>query len=258
MPFIEGHKPVKRRPVSEAAKRLEAKTKGAGKLRDKAQLKHILANANRGDCAELNLALIWFLFGSLTRISETCYLRVSDVFTKSGNLKMIFRMKAEYTKTGKSRDCALVLKQQREALYAWRDRRIKDKAMLSDDGSYGGLRGDSYLFLSRSGKKWVSLSFNPKKYTTLDGVKETMVCSSMENFVRNLFKSCGFMTGSSHGGRKNSASWLADIGIEYSVIQMAIGHISKDITDTYIIPDPQRLTNALNNLYPKVKPFGIN
>lgn len=85
-------------------------------------------------------------------------------------------MKAEYTKTGRSRDCALVLKQQREALYAWRDRRLADKAMLSDDSSYGGLRGDSCLFLSRSGKKWVSLAFHPKKYMTQDGQKETMVC----------------------------------------------------------------------------------
>ena len=71
-------------------------------------------------------------------------------------------MKADYTKTNKSRDCALVLKQQRKALLAWRDRRLADKAMLSNDGSYGGLRGDSALFLSRSGKKWVSLSFHVK------------------------------------------------------------------------------------------------
>ena len=105
-----------------------------------------------------------------------CRATVSDIFTKSGELKSTFRMKAEYTKTGRSRDCALVLKQQREALYAWRDRRLADKAMLSDDSSYAGLRGDSCLFLSRSGKKWVSLAFHPKKYMTQDGQKETMVC----------------------------------------------------------------------------------
>lgn len=77
-----GHKPVRKRPVSEAVKRIENSTKGAGKLKDKAQLKHILANANRGECAERNVALIWFLFGSLTRITETCYLTVKDVFYK--------------------------------------------------------------------------------------------------------------------------------------------------------------------------------
>lgn len=257
MPFEKGHKPVRRRPVSDAVKRLEASRKGAGKIESKAQLKHILANANRGETAERNVALIWFLFGSLTRIGETCQLLVKDVFTKSGELKSIFRMRADYTKTNQSRDCALVLKQQRQAILAWRDRRIKDKAMLSLGGSYGGLNGDSPLFLAKSGKRWVKLSFNVKKYQTQDGQKETLVCSSMENYVRNLFKSCGFKQGSSHSGRKSTASLLSDAGVDYDVIQMAIGHVSDDMTDTYIIPDPQRLTDALNNLYKSVPPLGI-
>lgn len=257
MPFEKDHKPVRRRPVSDAVKRLEASRKGAGKIESKAQLKHILANANRGETAERNVALIWFLFGSLTRIGETCQLLVKDVFTKSGELKSIFRMRADYTKTNQSRDCALVLKQQRQAVLAWRYRRIKDKAMLSLDGSYGGLNGDSPLFLAKSGKRWVKLSFNVKKYQTQDGQKETLVCSSMENYVRNLFKSCGFKQGSSHSGRKSTASLLFDAGVDYDVIQMAIGHVSDDMTDTYIIPDPQRLTDALNNLYKSVPPLGI-
>ncbi|MCG7550964.1 tyrosine-type recombinase/integrase [Pseudoalteromonas sp. Of7M-16] len=257
MPFVKGHKPVRKRPVSDAVKRLEASKKGAGKIESKAQLKHILANANRGDTAERNVALIWFLFGSLTRIGETCQLLVKDVFTTSGELKSIFRMKAEYTKTGQSRDCALVLKQQRKALLAWRDRRIADKAMLSSDGSYGGLNGDSPLFLSKRGKRWVTLAFNVKKYQTKDGPKETLVCSSMENYVRNLFKGCGFYQGSSHSGRKSTASLLSDAGVPYDVIQMAIGHVSDEMTDTYIIPDPQKLTDALNSLYKSVPALGV-
>ena len=71
MPFEKGHKPVRRRPISDAVKRLEKETTGAGKIENKAQLKHILANANRGECAERNVALIWFLFGSLPRITAT-------------------------------------------------------------------------------------------------------------------------------------------------------------------------------------------
>ncbi|MCU4677697.1 site-specific integrase [Catenovulum sp. 2E275] len=256
MVFTKGQKPPPRkRPVSEAVKRLEASKKGAGKIESKGQLKNILANANRGDCAERNVALIWFLFGSLTRIGETCQLKVKDVFTKSGELRSIFRMKAEYTKTGQSRDCALVLKQQRQAVLAWRDRRIADKAMLSADGSYSGLNGESPLFLARSGKRWVTISFNVKKYKTIDGIKETLVCSSMENYIRNLFKQCGFSQGSSHSGRKSTASLLSDAGVDYDVIQMAIGHVSDDMTDTYIIPDPKRLTVALNDLYKTVPPL---
>ncbi len=55
MPFEKGHKPVRRRPVSDAVKRLEASRKGAGKIESKA-LKHILANANRGETAERNVS----------------------------------------------------------------------------------------------------------------------------------------------------------------------------------------------------------
>lgn len=149
------------------------------------------------------MALIWFLFGSLTRITETCYLQVKDVFYKNGEFKTIFRMKKEYAKGGRSRDCVLVLNQQRKALLSWRDKRIQDKAFLSDDGSYGGLNGDSALFLSfkgQKGLKWVSLAFHPKKYKTKDDIiKEAMVCSSMENYIRDLFKKCGFKRGSSQG-----------------------------------------------------------
>lgn len=253
-------KPRRRRPVSDAVKRLKSSTKGAGRIKNKSQLKHILANANRGECAERNVALVWFLFGSLTRITETCYLRVEDIFYSNGSLKSIFRMKKEYAKGGRSRDCALVLKQQRKALLAWRDKRIRDNAFLSDDGSYGGLRGDSPLFLSYKGQrghKWVKLAFNPKSYKTKDGKEqEIMRCSSMENYIRDLFKKCGFKKGSSHSGRKSTSSYLSDLGVPYDVIQMAIGHLSGDMTDTYIIPDPQRLTDALNGLYSTIPQIG--
>jgi hypothetical protein len=57
---------MKKRPVSADVIRMENNTKGAGKIESKAQLKHILANANRGECAERNVALIWFLLGSAT------------------------------------------------------------------------------------------------------------------------------------------------------------------------------------------------
>jgi len=163
-------------------------------------------------------------------------------------------MKAEYAKTNHSRDCLLVLKQQRKAILAWKEKRIKDIAMLSDDGSYAGLKGDSYLFLGKSGKKWVSLSFQLKKYKTKEGIKETLVCASMENYIRNLFKSCGFYDGSSHSGRKTTASLLNDADTPYNVIQMAIGHLSDEMTDTYIIPDPKKITTAINNIY-KTVPF---
>ncbi len=38
---------------------------------------------------------------------------------------------------------------------------------------------------------------------------------------------------------------------------MAIGHVSDDMTDTYITPEPQRLTDALNDLYKTVPALGL-
>ncbi|TMP27469.1 hypothetical protein CWC00_23285 [Pseudoalteromonas rubra] len=58
-----------------------------------------------------------------------------------------------------------------------------------------------------------------------------------------------------HSGRKTTASLMSDAGVSYEVIQMAIGHISDDVTDTYIIPDPQILTDALNDVYKSVTPI---
>lgn len=60
-----------------------------------------------------------------------------------------------------------------------------------------------------------------------------------------------------HSGRKSTASLLSDADVPYDVIQMAIGHVSDDMTDTYIIPDPKKLTDALNNLYKSVPALGV-
>ena len=73
-------------------------------------------------------------------------------------------------------------------------------------------------------------------------------------YCHNARNKCKVML---HSGRKSTASLLSDAGVDYDVIQMAIGHVSDDMTDTYIIPDSQRLTDALNNLYKSVPPLGI-
>jgi len=79
------------------------------------------------------------------RINETYQFK--GVFTKSGELKSIFRIRADYTKTAQSRECTLVLKQQRQAVLAWQDRRVNDKAMLSVSTRYGGLNDDPPLYV---------------------------------------------------------------------------------------------------------------
>lgn len=156
------------------------------------ELTNVLWRASRGDLGRRNVGITWMLFGSGMRINEVAQLLVKDVYRPDGELKKTFIIPAKYTKTNKSRVAYIVASQQRQALDDWKVQRIDEKAMLSDDDSYGGLRGDSPLFLSKKGT-WRKFSFNNKKYKKLDAneneiVVETKVCSSLENLMREIMK----------------------------------------------------------------------
>lgn len=158
------------------------------------QLAHILWAASRGDLGHRNVAVIWMLFGSGMRVNEVAHLLVSDVFYSDGQLKEVFSIRGRTTKTDQHRPGFILARQHREALIAWRDQRVAQGAFTPQDDSYGGLDGDSYLFLGRRGKTWRRLAFN-KKYKTSSGeVVTTKVCGSLENLVRELLKGAGLKT----------------------------------------------------------------
>ena len=127
--------------------------KGKAQVVDRpGQLAHILWAASRGDLGRRNVAVIWMLFGSGLRVNEVAHLKVSDIFYQDGTLKEVCVIPGNTTKTGKSRPAFVLARQHRDALVAWRDQRVTEGAFLSEDGSYGGLRDDSHLFLGRRGK----------------------------------------------------------------------------------------------------------
>ena len=161
------------------------------------QLTDVLWRAARGDLGVRNVAIVWMLFGSGMRINEVAQLKVSDVFRPDGELKKTFIIPAKYTKTNKSRVAYIVVPQQRHGIETWRELRLSEGAMISDDDSYGGLRGDSPLFLSKKGT-WRKFAFNVKRYKTKAGTKEILVCSSLENLMREILKGAGVQGGSSH------------------------------------------------------------
>jgi integrase/recombinase XerD len=144
------------------------------------QLTDVLWRASRGNLGVRNVAITWFLFGSGLRIGETGQLKVKDVFRPDGKLKKTFIIPAKYIKTNKSRVAYIVVPQHRQAIEQWKTLRLSDKAMTSDDGSYGGLSCESPLFLSKKGS-WRKFAFNTKRYMTKAGEKEILVCSSLEN-----------------------------------------------------------------------------
>lgn len=230
--------------------------KGQAQIVDRpSQLAHILWAASRGDLGRRNVAVIWMLFGSGLRVNEVAHLKVADLFYRDGSLKEAFIVPGVTTKTKKSRPAFILARQHREALTAWQDQRLDEGAFLSDDGSYGGLRGDSHLFLGKRGRTWRRLSFNDKKYKTKAGeIVTTKVCGSLENLVRDLLKGAGLIYGSSHSGRRTLATWLDRKGYDLELIQLILGHENPDMSLEYINPDLPRIKAAFQSIWSGVKP----
>lgn len=153
------------RPVKRLVSRYEPGTGKAQVVDSPSQLSHILYVASRGQLGRRNVAIMWMLFGTGMRVSEVAQLKVSDVYYPNGELKQSFIIPGTYTKTSKPRPAYIKVKQQREALKLWQRQRLDEKAFISEDGSYGGLRGDGPLFLSRK-RGWRSFAFNVKRYVS--------------------------------------------------------------------------------------------
>lgn len=243
---------AKRRPIKRLLDKYEPGEGKAAVVSAPKDLSHILFVASKGELGRRNVAIMWMLFGSGLRISEVGQLKVSDIYYPDGELKRSFIIPGTYTKTSKPRTAYIIVPQQREALDAWRRHRISEKAIASDGGSYGGLKGDSPLFLSKKGA-WRKFAFNVKKYKTKNGIKETLVCASLENTIREIIKSSGIQGGSSHSGRRSLATLMDHKGYDLDLIQKILGHEDEEMSLKYIDPNMERIDFAMKNLWRGVK-----
>ncbi|MCF6256389.1 MAG: site-specific integrase [Gammaproteobacteria bacterium] len=238
-----------RRPIKRLLGEYEPGSGKAQIVNTPSQLSHILFVASRGELGRRNVSILWMLFGTGLRINEVAQLKVSDAYYPSGELKTAFIIPGTYTKMGKPRPAYIKVKQQREALGLWQQQRVAEGAMLSEDGLYGGLLdGGSPLFLSKKGV-WRKFAFNTKKYKTIGGIKETMVCASLENTVRDIIKSAGVQGGSSHSGRRSIATKMDRKGYDLKLIQKILGHEDEEMTLEYVDPDMDRIDAAYKNLW---------
>ena len=243
---------ARRRPVRRLIDKYEPGEGKAAVVSAPKDLSHILFVASKGELGRRNVAIMWMLFGSGLRISEVGQLKVSDVYYPNGELKKSFVIPGTYTKTGKARTAYIIVPQQREAIEAWRQHRITEKAMISEDSSFGGLNDESPLFLSKKGA-WRKFAFNTKKYKTKDGTKETLVCASLENTVREIIKSAGIQGGSSHSGRRSLATLMDHKGYDLGLIQKILGHEDEEMSLEYIDPNIDRIDSVMKNLWGGVK-----
>jgi integrase/recombinase XerD len=239
---------VRRRPVDRLIK-----ITGTGKAEvpSKAKFKQILLMASGGNLGKRNVALVWFLFGCGTRISETCHLTIGDILYPNGELKKTFTIKSKYTKTNRSRVAFILAKRHREAVEAWLDEMVEGKAWYTGDiTKYRGLTKTKPVFPTRRGKTWKSLQFQVKKYKDKDGNElTTEVCSSMQNLISRIFKDSGLHGGSTHSGRRYLANMLDNQDVELKVIQGILGHLSEDMTLEYIDPNEARIKQAFDKSF---------
>lgn len=239
---------VRRRPVDRLVKLTGT---GKAEVPSKAKLKQILWMASRGNLGKRNVCLVWFLFGSGMRITETCYLTIGDILYPNGELKKTFTIKGKYTKTDSSRVAFILAKRHREAVELWLDEMVQGKAWCTgDDSKYRGLTKTKPVFPTRRGKTWKSLEFQLKKYKDKNGDDlTTYVCSSMQNLISKIFKDSGLHGGSTHSGRRYLATMLDDQDVELKVIQGILGHASEDMTLEYIDPNEARIKQAFDKSF---------
>lgn len=244
---------TKNRPVKRLIETYEAGEGRAQIVESPSQLSSILWRAFKGELGRRNVAITMMLFGSGMRINEVAQLTIKDLLRPNGELKGTFILPGKYTKTGKSRVVYIVVPQQIEALDLWLAERIYEKAMASGEDTYRGLIPDSPLFLSKKGKNWRKFAFNAKRYKTKEGMKETLVCSSLENLMRDIIKGAGLQGGSSHSGRRSLATWLDRKGCALEVIQDILNHEDPDMSLVYVEPWQRRIEQAYKNSLKGVK-----
>ena len=96
---------------------------------------------------------------------------------------------------------------------------------------------------------WRSFAFNVKRYQAIDGERETLVCASLENTVREIIKSAGVQGGSSHSGRRSLATLMDKNNFDLQLIQRILGRDDEEMTLEYFRPrhEPHRrgIQNAL-------------
>lgn len=239
-----------KRPVKRLLNIYEPGEGKAGIITRPKDINHAIFVASKGELGARNVAILMMLFYGGLRITEVGKLKVSDVYYQDGTLKEAFLIPGKYTKTGKPRVVYILAKPLIEALSLWKELRIFERAMLSEDEK---LQSDSPLFLSKKGKSWRKFSFNSKKYKTKNGEKETLVCSSLENLIRDILKGAGFQSCSSHSGRRSLASMMNRKGYDLDLIRRILGHEDDDMTLEYIEPWQERINIAYDNICRGIK-----
>lgn len=86
-----------------------------------------------------------------------------------------------------------------------------------------------------------------------NGIREVLVCSSLENLIREILKGAGIQGGSSHSGRRTLATWLDRKGCDLELIRYILNHEDPEMTIGYIDPSQKRIEQAYKEIMKGIK-----
>lgn len=211
------------------------------------QFKDLLARAKEGQHGIRNHSIVWHSFGCALRVTEIALLKVSDVITRSGEIKEVVQLPGTYTKNGKARYFFQVDPEQRKALEEYLEYRATH-GVHTNPGSkeYRSLRPDSKLYIARGGGFALSIKIHEREDGT---VAKYDVSSSLQQLLTRLIQKTGAKNGSSHSGRRTFATRLDAKGVDETLIQAVLGHGSVDQTMAYIRPNLRKIRSAMAGIY---------
>jgi integrase/recombinase XerD len=165
-----------------------------------AELEQVLRYISTTKYAERNRAMLLMGFWAGLRVKEIAQLKMGDVINDDGTIKSEIRLSAAQTKGNDGRTVFLPAKLKEELVVYLRTRHIKDPAIA--------------VFHTSN-----RLSFTP---------------NTMCQHFFWLYKKAGIAGASSHSGRRQFISTLANKGISVRILASLAGHKSIAVTQKYI------------------------
>ena len=175
-----------------------------------AELDQVLRYVSTRRYPERNRALVLTSFWSGMRVGEIASLKMRDVVNTDGSIKSEIRLSAEQTKGGNARTVFIPNKLQLELANYLTTRMIRNADIPF-------FHTDKRLGFSNGG---------------------------LTQWFFWMYKDAGISGASSHSGRRNFITTLANKGISVRILAAMAGHRSIAVTQKYIDVNPDMMRNA--------------
>lgn len=180
------------------------------------------------------------------RITEIARLRLSDVLTRSGQLRSEVPLRASTTKGGRSRNVYLTHPQTRLALLRYFDTLQRISEENEKARAYRGLNPEAPLIVADSGRGYQLIR---KRRTLVSGKKvEYFAADGLQAYVSSLYRKLGMEGFTSHSGRRSFATQLVQSGEDIATVQTLLGHVDIDHVAVYVDVNAASMREAVRKV----------